>query len=146
MNSMADEPVKESKNFINLGVILNEEGKVLVVRRAVEETVKNNKILKWAFPGGRQRADESRAECVSREVLLETGFKIKSLKEISLRLHPDLPILAVYHLCQLEENKQVQPPSEPEEIAEVKWVRPEDLKNLFTTSLDPKVAQELKIA
>lgn len=138
-------PDQESKSFINLGVVLNEKGEVLVVRRAVEETVKEGKILKWVFPGGRQRTGESRAECVTREVFAETGYKIKPLKEISLRVHPDLPILAVYHLCQLEEIQQIQPPSEPEEIAEVKWVKPEELKMLFTTTLDPKVAQELKI-
>lgn len=136
----------ESKNFINLGIVLNKNGEVLIVRRTVEETVKEGKILKWAFPGGRQKTNESRAECVAREILVETGYKIKPLREISLRMHPDLPILAVYHLCQLEETKQVQSPSEPEEIAEVKWEKPDELKNLFTTSLDPKVAQELKIA
>ncbi len=140
-----EEPVKESKNFINLGIVLNDKGEVLVVKRTIEEKVKGDKILKWAFPGGRQRSNESRSECVIREILVETGYKVKAVKELSLRVHPDLPILAAYHLCQLEESRPIQKPSEPEEIAEVVWVNPTELKNLFTTSLDPKVAQELKI-
>ena len=141
-----DESIKESKNFINLGVVLNEKGEVLIVKRTVEERVKEGKILKWAFPGGRQRSNESRSECVAREVLVETGYKVKPVREISLRVHPDLPILAAYHLCQLEEGQPIQKPSEPEEICEISWVNPLELKNLFTTSLDPKVAQVLKIA
>jgi len=34
-------------------------------------------------------------------------------------------------------------PKEPHEIAEIKWVKPEEILKLFTTDLDPKVKQEL---
>jgi len=116
-----------------------------VVKRKKPEEGRGGKVLTWAFPGGRIKENESRAECISREVLAETGYQVTSIKEVSLRFHPDLPVIVVYHLCTLISPQPVSQPSEPWEIEEVKWVKPEELKNLFTTSLDPKVAQELKV-
>lgn len=142
---MTDQANNESANFINLGVVLNNAGEVLVVRRVKEEIGKEGKVLKWAFPGGKQKNSESRIECVEREVLDETGFKVKHVREISLRIHPDISVIIVYHLCKPAEEKAVQTPKQPWEIAEVKWVKPEELTTLFTTSLDPQVAKELKI-
>lgn len=133
------------QNFINLGVVTNNKREVLVVKRKKPEEGKEGRVLTWAFPGGRIKDHESRANCVSREVLAETGYQVTSIKEISLRFHPDLPVIIVYHLCTLTSPQPISQPSEPWEIEEVKWVRPEELKTLFTTSLDPKVAQELKI-
>ncbi len=141
----------ESQNFINLGIVTNNLGEVLVIRRVKEEQGKDGKILKWAFPGGKQKFGESRNDCVIREVLDETGYNISSVKEIGPVMHPEIvkdgkPIFVVYHFCQLNNPSPAKNPSQPWEITEVKWVKPEELKNLFTTSLNPSVAQELKIA
>ena len=143
---MVENPVKESKNFINVGVLVNAKGEVLIARRVKEETGKNGKVLRWAFPGGKQRFGESRNEGVKREVFDETGYSIVPVREISMRAHPEIPVIVVYHLCKLEQPQQIKDPGQPWEIAEIKWVKPEELREYFTTSLDPKVAQELKIA
>jgi len=97
----------------------------------------------WAFPGGKQILKESRKECVEREVLDETGYDIESVREISLRIHPQILVFIVYHLCRLKSEKPIAKPKEPHEIAEIKWVEKEDIKNLITTHLDEKVSQEL---
>ena len=115
-----------------------------MVRRVKVEQGKDGKILKWAFPGGKQKSDEGRKECVEREVLAETGYEVNYLKQISLRIPPDLPVIIVYHLCRLKNPKQKQP-AQPWEIAEVRWVKPDELRELFTTSIDPGVSKELKI-
>ena len=36
-------------------------------------------------------------------------------------------------------------PREPHEVAEIKWVKPEEVRNLITTDLDSKVAKTLGI-
>ncbi len=141
------------RNFINLGIVLNDKGEVLIVKRKKPETGKDGKVLLWAFPGGRQEFDkelnrpiETRSECVGREVLLETGYNITSVREINLKFHPDIPSVAiVYHLCKLNSPKPISPPQEPDEIEEVRWVRPSEIRNLITTTLDEKVAKELNI-
>ncbi|RJR24985.1 NUDIX hydrolase [Candidatus Microgenomates bacterium] len=137
----------ESKNFINLGVVLNEKGEVLLIQRVKEEKGKDGSVLRWAFPGGKQKFEESREDCVEREVLAETGYQIKCTKQISLRVHPQIQhVIIAYHLCRLTEPQPIQKPSEPHEVAQIKWVKPKEMKILFTTSLDPGVAKELKIA
>lgn len=133
------------KNFINLGIVLNNNGEVLMIKRKKPETGKDGKVLLWAFPGGRQEEDEDRKNSVKREILAETGYDVEIVKQISLRFHPDLPVIVVYHLCKLVSPNQIKPPSETWEIEEIKWVKPEEVKSLITTSLDETVAKELRI-
>ncbi|MBI2010801.1 MAG: NUDIX hydrolase [Candidatus Colwellbacteria bacterium] len=71
----------ESLNFINLGIVLNKKGEVLMIRRAQKETGSADAVLEWAFPGGKQRYNESREECVKREILDETGYNIKPIRK-----------------------------------------------------------------
>jgi len=136
---------QESKTFINLGVVLNNEGEVLIIRRKVIEKGSDDSVLQWAFPGGKQQFNETREECVKREILTETGYDIEPIKQISIRVHPQFPVTIVYHLCSLKTSEPVAKPSEPHEIAEIKWVISEEIKELFTTNLDSKVANELGI-
>lgn len=134
---------EESKTFINLGIVLNKKGEVLMIRRAKKETGKDGSILMWAFPAGKQRYNETRKDCVKREILDETGYEINPLREISMRVHPQFHILIVYHLCELVSEKPVAKPSEPHEVAEIRWVKTKDIKKLITTDLDPKVSKVL---
>jgi len=133
----------EAKDFINLGVVINEKGETLLIRRARRETGKDGSVLTWAFPGGKQRFDESRSECVKREILIETGYDVYSIKEISLRYHPQFPVTIVYHLCRLSSPKPIAKLSESHEVAEIRWVKIQEIKKLITTDLDPRVSREL---
>lgn len=133
----------EIEDFINLGVVINNKGEVLLIRRVKKETGSDGSVLTWAFPGGRQRLGETRSECVKREILVETGYDVECTKEISMRPHPQFDVFIVYHRCRLVNPKPIAKPQEPHEVAEIKWVKPEGLKKLFTTDLDPRVAREL---
>jgi len=139
------EETKEKASFINLAVIENSDGEVLLIRRVNKETGKDGSTLEWAFPGGKLRTDETRETCVEREVLDETGYKIKAVRQLNIRMHPQMPVCVVYHLCQLETEEQTKEPSEPHEVAEIRWVKPTEVKSLFTTNLDPSVAKALRI-
>lgn len=139
------DPQQESRSLINIAVVRNSHGEVLVIRRAKKETGADGSVLEWAFPGGKQKIDESRKENVEREVLAETGYKIISEREISMRVPHQFPIILVYHFCRLAETLPVSHPHEDWEVAEIKWVEPQELRALFTTDLDPGVAKELGI-
>ncbi len=138
--------IEEAEDFINLGIALDDKNKVLMIRRVVKEKGKDGSVLEWAFPGGKQRLDETREECVKREILDETGYDVSSIKQIALRMHSQFPVMIVYHLCRLNLSKPVAKPNEPHEIAEIKWVRLEDIKSLITTTLNPDVARELGLS
>ncbi len=116
-----------------------------MIRRAEKESKGGEAILEWAFPGGKQRYGETRADCVRAEVLAETGYDIVSDKEISMRVHPQWLVTMVYHLCRLNSLEPIALPQQPHEVAEIKWVKPEEIKNLITTDLDQKVAKMLGI-
>ncbi len=145
MGSVMPEEPKESKNFINLGVVVNPKGEVLMIRRKEKETGSRGAVLEWAFPGGKQRFGETRAQCAAREVLAETGYEVAPRREISLRIHPQFMVTVVYHLCDVKAPAPVADPSEPHEVAEIKWMKPEELARAVTTNLDPKVRKELGI-
>lgn len=104
---------------------------------------KDGSVLTWVFPGGKQRLNESWSECVKREILAETGYDVYSIKQISLRYHPQFPVAIVYHLYKLASAKPIAKPSEPHEVAEIKWVKIKEIKELITTDLDSDVAREL---
>ncbi|MBD3208561.1 MAG: NUDIX domain-containing protein [Candidatus Nealsonbacteria bacterium] len=131
------------EDFINLGVVRNKKGEILIIRRAEEERGKGEVVLTWAFPGGTQRLNETREECVVREVLAETGYKVKPIKEISARLHPQFPVFIVYHLCSLTSDGSMKGTIEPHEVSEIKWVKPKEIKFFFTTDFESKVKKEL---
>jgi 8-oxo-dGTP pyrophosphatase MutT (NUDIX family) len=139
-------PEKEKKpEFIVLGIVLNKRAEVLIVKRKQKETTLTGKELVWVFPGGRQEESETREERVMKEVLAETGYKVKPMQQIHLRVHPDVLKMMVYFLCELEKEEPIQEIEEKEEIEEVRWVKPEELKNYFTTDIDPEVKKFLGI-
>jgi len=134
---------QESASFINLGIVQNKKAEVLMIRRVKKEAGKDGAVLTWAFPAGKQRYNENRAQCVKREILAETGYEVNPVREISMRVHPQFPVFIVYHLCDLISPKPVAKPAEPHEVAEIKWVKPEKIKDLITTHLDDRVARAL---
>jgi len=141
MNSQS----REQTDFIVLGVVLNKEGKVMIVKRKKKEITLTKKELIWVFPGGKLEKSETREERVVKEVLDETGYKVKPLKLIHLRIHPETLKIIAYFLCELEEENPIQEIKEKEEIEEVRWINPEELKNYFNTEIDSEVKKILKI-
>ncbi len=138
--------MEEATKFINIGIVFNKAGEVLMIRRVKEETGVGGAVLKWAFPGGKQRLTESRGDCVKREILMETGYDVKPTRQISLRKHPQIDMFIAYHLCTLLSENQIAKPNEPHEVAEIKWVKKSEIEKLVTTDIDPGVRKELGLA
>jgi 8-oxo-dGTP diphosphatase len=57
---------------VGVGAITIKDGKILLVKRGIEPS----KEL-WAIPGGTLKLGETLQECAAREILEETGIKIK---------------------------------------------------------------------
>lgn len=133
----------EFEDFLNLGVVVNKNKQVLLAKRVKKEKGMDGAFLTWVFSGAKQRLNESRSECVVRGVLAETGYKVKPIKEISFRYHPQFSVFIVYHLCELTLSKPVAKPKQSYEIAQNKWVKPKDIKKFLTTDIDPAVSREI---
>jgi mutator protein MutT len=136
---------KTPKNEVVLGVIKNSVNKVLIVSRAwPEKSLDGSAMLTWAFPGGEVDEGETQEEALIREVRSETGFKVKVLDKISERIHPQFNVKIHYFSCEIIPGS-MRPISDVHEIESTKWVDVSELRNYFTSDLDPNVAKFLKI-
>lgn len=141
--------MKEDKKKISqeivLGVIKTKIGKVVIINRLwPEKSIDGSVKLTYAFPGGNIDEGETPEEALVREVRCETGLKIKVLKKISERTHPQFPVKVNYYECEFV-PRSIKPILDVHEVASVKWVSPSELRNYFTTDLDPEVAKFLGI-
>lgn len=135
--------LEQIPNLINVGVVYDDQKRVLMIKRRIEEIGRNGSVLRWAFPGGRQYVNETPAASVARNILSETGYTVEVMKEISRRKHPHFPVEIIYHLCRIKSEIKRQKPQEPDEVARIEWVKPAKVINKKTTDLDLMVAVEL---
>ena len=61
--------------------IFDEHGRILLTRRADNG--------QWCLPGGRMESGESAAEACEREVLEETGLRVRVRRLVGVYSHPD---------------------------------------------------------
>jgi len=66
-------------------------------------------------------------------------------KEIHFRVHPQFPVELHYFSGKVISKKPLREIEDTQEIANYRWVKPEEIRGLFTTDLDSKVAEFLGI-
>ena len=93
---------------------------VLLVRRRVAEG-----NLSWQFPAGGVELGESWAEASVRETFEEVGLEVIPTELLGRRLHPLTGTDIVYFACRVIGGEARV--AAPDEVAEVAWVRLEDL-------------------
>lgn len=100
------------------GVVIK-DGKILLTKRAgnLLETGK------WCLPGGYMDRDETLVQGIEREVLEETGWKVKNVEFMSFIDNPDRPNdgerqnIGINFICQAAE----QVGESDHEVSEQKW-------------------------
>lgn len=120
---------------IALGIVI-EHDLALIIERQQREIGKSGTPIIWAFPGGKLDAGETPEQAAVREVLEETGHKVKAETEIITAEHPEYPVLIHYIGCSLIEKATVRT---PQEIVAVKWEPVQNLPNVFTWPINNRV-------
>jgi 8-oxo-dGTP diphosphatase len=69
---------KSSRPIVGVGVLVWRDKQLLLGKRVSE-----GRDVCWQFPGGHLENDETVTKCAEREVLEETGLKIKALRHLS---------------------------------------------------------------
>jgi len=124
-------------NIILLAIIFDPaKRKILIVRRGDEdEDIKN---LIWQFPEGRLRYGNDVDEILEGKIKKKTGLDIKNLGAVSSKIYPEKEdLLAIYFLCEVISGKE----KPADDFVELKWVKPEELENYFTTSFHPHMKE-----
>ncbi|GBD34187.1 Nucleoside triphosphatase NudI [bacterium HR34] len=63
------------------GVIVNKEGKILILQRSPEEEIFPNM---WELPSGKREPLENSEKCLLREIKEETGLEVKIIMPFSV--------------------------------------------------------------
>lgn len=100
--------------------IITDAGRVLMIRRRERE----GKLL-WAFPGGGIEDGETPEQAAVRETSEEVGLEVKAIKPLGERVHPQTGRHMSYVACEVVGGEARV--ADEEELAEVAWIRLEEI-------------------
>lgn len=115
--------------------IIEHKGKVLICQRSAQMRLP----LKWEFPGGKVEPDESKEECLAREIREELGITIRIDRELSTVKHyyPDFSLCLYPFVCSL-----VSGILSPAEHAQAIWTTKDELPGYDWAEADVPVVVE----
>src|SRR3989344_804038 len=120
--------------------IIHRSGRVLIIKRKQQD--KQVPALTWAFPGGKLKEKETREQSLRREIKEEVGIDIEIEKPILVRTYPGTEILQTFYLAK-PKDAEATVTSEPEEIADIKWVPASKVSDYFTSDIEPVLLEVL---
>lgn len=100
--------------------IITDAGRVLMIRRRERE----GKLL-WAFPGGGIEEGETPEQAAVRETSEEVDLEVKAIKPLGERVHPQTGRHMSYVACEVVGGEARV--ADEEELAEVAWIRLEEI-------------------
>ncbi|MFF8715585.1 NUDIX hydrolase [Streptomyces sp. NPDC015184] len=113
------------------GITVREDGRVLVIRRADNGA--------WEAPGGVLELDERPEDGVCREVLEETGVKVRPVRLSGVYKNMERGIIALVFLCRpIGGEEQTSP-----ESAEVLWFTREEVRDRMLEAYSVRVLDAL---
>jgi len=123
---------------IGVGVMVLKNGKLLLGLRSTDPEKADSELHgegTWTMPGGKMEFGEDPHQTAARELLEETGMKLRSARLVSVASEKvtDAHFITLGFLCDdFEGEPKVM---EPDEITEWKWFPIEKVpKNLFVPS------------
>lgn len=123
-------------------VIVNEEGKILIVRQA-STYQDGTQIGKYGMPGGRLNSGESYEAGLTREVAEETGLEVEQQYPLYVgEWHPIIrgiptQIIAIFTVCK-PLSTQVTLSDEHDEY---RWIDPSEAKDYAIMAPEDKVME-----
>ena len=111
-------------------IITNDKGEILLIKRSEQEKAYPGK---WALVAGYIEWGETCEEALKREAMEEIGVEIEVVRFTGRYYdakdrHPTRTIVALPHICKIKSGEPRA--SQPEEVAEVKWFRPEEVREM----------------
>jgi len=114
------------KGLFAVGGFVEKDGKLLVIRERIPHDDPNAKIV-LSQPGGHVEPVELFSEAVVREVMEETGYKVKPVEIISIYQSVYQARSAVFTSFVCELTNDVQQEIEAPEVVETLWLTEEEI-------------------
>jgi 8-oxo-dGTP diphosphatase len=117
------------------GVVLDDEGRVVVVHRPRYDD--------WSLPKGKLDAGESFEEAALREVEEETGLRCalgEELDPVHYRDNKGRPKVVRYWLMHVEDDPGFVP---NDEVDELRWLTPGEAAELLSYPHDAELVREI---
>ena len=125
---------KKKTVFVFVGLVTDDEGKILLINRKEKELPEADN--RWELPGGKLEFGETIGQAVEREILEETGYRVKALSLIpkpyySLWHYPDFDQHTVIFClrCKLAEGKAVA--KQDHHVNRLGWFSLDELDSLL---------------
>jgi 8-oxo-dGTP diphosphatase len=111
------------------GIIVNEDGKVFIARRAAHKAMAGQ----WEFPGGKREEGEKEENCLGRELMEELGMRVRIVKRLGEHTHAyeNFTIHLIAWQCSYVSASYYL--SDHDRYA---WVKPEELSEYPMTEAD----------
>ena len=123
-----------------LGIIYDPESKKILIGRRENDPFLEE--LSWVFPGGRADYDQELEDKLALIIKDKAGLELTAEDIVFAKTYPEKrEFLSIYYLCQARENSGEVAGGE---LKELKWVKPSEVVDYFTTSLHPKLLEYLK--
>ena len=115
--------------------VIESGGKVLTTQRSAAMSLP----LKWEFPGGKIRPDESAEACLRRELLEELGISVHICRPLTPATHEYPAFTVTLHpfICTVREGAITL-----HEHAALRWLDPDRLPELDWSAADLPVIRE----
>ncbi|RLG21395.1 hypothetical protein DRN74_02425 [Candidatus Micrarchaeota archaeon] len=122
-----------------LGIIYDPKTKkILIGKRENDPYIKE---LSWCFPGGRPGYVDDLEFYLKEQIKIKTGLEVEPKKIVFAKTYPEKrEFLSIYYYCEVLGGEE----KAGDKFVEIKWVRPTEVVNYFTTSLHQKVLDFLR--
>lgn len=124
-----------------LGIVYDPKTrKILIGRRENDPHIKE---LSWVFPGGRPGYGKNLEHHLVEEIKENTGLDVEIKNVVFAKTYPEKrEFLSVYYYCECEVVGGEEKPGG--NLVELKWIKPSEAANYFTTSFHSKLLEYLK--
>jgi 8-oxo-dGTP diphosphatase len=117
--------------------VITYSARVLLIRRAVAEGA-----LSWQFPAGKVLPGETAEEGAVREAAEEAGVEVTAARLLGERVHPGTGARVTYVACAAADGTARV--ASAREVAEVRWVSPEEADELTGGTVYEPVREYLR--
>jgi 8-oxo-dGTP diphosphatase len=119
-----------------VAALIRRDGRILVSRRRKDQAMP----FLWEFPGGKVEAGEAPTAALAREVMEELGCEVEvgRIDEVVFHAYPAFDLVMLVYGCRVIRGEPWAAA-----VAEISWVKAEDLPQLDLLPADYPLARRL---